>query len=207
MGVYNLAAQIWNHTFYWNCLAPNAGGEPKGRTAELINRDFGSFEAFKKEFSDVAAGHFGSGWAWLVVNKSQEVVHCVLIYRIPICEHLDQCVNQLTLIPLIETITFTATFASIKAVTFAALEPTSLLLPFPRWRSVWGCTTSFAVARSCTVTAFSIRWWSSIHALTVSWWRVRLNIHALTVRRCRIVLRRRCSPRCGYASIVLASFR
>ena len=70
---FNLAAQIWNHTFYWNCLSPNGGGEPKGKIAELINRDFGSFAAFKTQFSDVAGGHFGSGWAWLVQNESDKL--------------------------------------------------------------------------------------------------------------------------------------
>lgn len=65
-GVFNNAAQVWNHTFYWNCLAPNGGGEPTGALAEAINAAFGSFENFKAEFTKTAIGTFGSGWAWLV---------------------------------------------------------------------------------------------------------------------------------------------
>jgi len=65
-GMFNNAAQIWNHTFYWNSLAPNAGGEPKGKLADAIVKAFGSFAAFKEEFSKAAIGTFGSGWAWLV---------------------------------------------------------------------------------------------------------------------------------------------
>ena len=65
-GMFNNAAQIWNHTFYWNSLSPQGGGEPSGPIAEAITRDFGSFENFKKEFNNVAATHFGSGWAWVV---------------------------------------------------------------------------------------------------------------------------------------------
>lgn len=69
-GVFNNAAQVWNHTFFWNCLAPKAGGEPKGEIAELINKEFGSFAQFKEKFNDVAVKQFGSGWAWLVKNKA-----------------------------------------------------------------------------------------------------------------------------------------
>ena len=65
-GMFNNAAQIWNHTFYWNSLAPNAGGEPKGKLADAIVKAFGSFAAFKEEFTKAAIGTFGSGWAWLV---------------------------------------------------------------------------------------------------------------------------------------------
>lgn len=65
-GIFNNAAQVWNHTFYWNCLAPNAGGAPTGKIADAINKTFGSFEEFKKQFSDAAAKNFGSGWTWLV---------------------------------------------------------------------------------------------------------------------------------------------
>jgi|LauGreDrversion4_2_1035121.scaffolds.fasta_scaffold266433_2 Fe-Mn family superoxide dismutase len=64
--IFNNAAQIWNHTFYWKSLSPNGGGRPNGALAAQIDRDFGSFEAFKDKFSAAAAGHFGSGWAWLV---------------------------------------------------------------------------------------------------------------------------------------------
>jgi len=65
-GLFNNAAQVWNHTFYWNCLAPNAGGQPEGALAEAINAKWGSFDAFKEEFNKQAAGNFGSGWTWLV---------------------------------------------------------------------------------------------------------------------------------------------
>lgn len=65
-GIFNNAAQVWNHTFYWNCLSPRAGGESKGPLAEAISRKFGSFGAFKEAFSKSAVGNFGSGWTWLV---------------------------------------------------------------------------------------------------------------------------------------------
>lgn len=65
-GLYNNAAQVWNHTFYWNCLSPQGGGQPAGALAEAIDRAFGSFDAFKSQFSAAAAGLFGSGWVWLV---------------------------------------------------------------------------------------------------------------------------------------------
>ncbi len=68
-GIFNNAAQVWNHTFYWNCMAPNAGGEPSGKIADAINDSFGSFEAFKEKFTQAAATLFGSGWAWLVQNQ------------------------------------------------------------------------------------------------------------------------------------------
>ena len=67
-GIFNNAAQVWNHTFYWNGLAPNAGGEPTGALADAINATFGSFEKFKEEFTKCAVTTFGSGWAWLVKN-------------------------------------------------------------------------------------------------------------------------------------------
>jgi Fe-Mn family superoxide dismutase len=64
--MFNNAAQVWNHTFYWNCLAPNGGGEPSGKLAEAIGKAFGDFAKFKDEFSKVSVGTFGSGWGWLV---------------------------------------------------------------------------------------------------------------------------------------------
>jgi superoxide dismutase, Fe-Mn family len=64
--LFNNAAQVWNHTFFWNCMSPNGGGEPTGKLAEGINAAFGSFAAFKEQFADVAVKTFGSGWAWLV---------------------------------------------------------------------------------------------------------------------------------------------
>ncbi len=63
---FNQAAQVWNHTFYWNGMKPGGGGEPSGKVAEAINASFGSFSDFKTQFSQAAAGHFGSGWAFLV---------------------------------------------------------------------------------------------------------------------------------------------
>ena len=66
--VFNNAAQVWNHTFFWNCLAPKAGGDPTGAIKAAIDKSFGSFADFKKKFSDAAAAQFGSGWAWLVKN-------------------------------------------------------------------------------------------------------------------------------------------
>lgn len=68
-GIFNNAAQVWNHTFYWNSMKPNGGGAPKGALADKINKDFGSFDAFKEAFKTAGATQFGSGWAWLVVEK------------------------------------------------------------------------------------------------------------------------------------------
>ncbi len=65
-GLFNNAAQVWNHTFYWHCLSPNGGGEPHGALATAINNEFGSFASFKEAFSKTAITTFGSGWAWLV---------------------------------------------------------------------------------------------------------------------------------------------
>jgi Fe-Mn family superoxide dismutase len=72
-GIFNCAAQTWNHTFYWSCMAANGGGAPSGQVGDRINAKWGSFDKFKEEFSGVAAGHFGSGWAWLVINKGGEL--------------------------------------------------------------------------------------------------------------------------------------
>lgn len=68
-GVFNNAAQVWNHTFYWNCLAPKKGGAPTGKIADLINKKWGSFDKFKETFSASAVGNFGSGWTWLVESN------------------------------------------------------------------------------------------------------------------------------------------
>ncbi len=64
--LFNNAAQVWNHTFYWNCLAPNAGGEPTGAVAEAINKSFGSFAEFQVAWNEKAVNNFGSSWTWLV---------------------------------------------------------------------------------------------------------------------------------------------
>lgn len=68
-GLFNNAAQVWNHSFYWNCLSPNGGGEPAGSLATAIKAAFGSFEEFKGKFSQTAITTFGSGWGWLVQNN------------------------------------------------------------------------------------------------------------------------------------------
>ena len=72
-GVFNNAAQVWNHTFYWSCLSPNGGGAPTGAVADAIDAKWGSFDAFKEAFSKAAIGTFGSGWAWLVKNTAGEL--------------------------------------------------------------------------------------------------------------------------------------
>lgn len=75
-GIFNNAAQVWNHTFYWHCLSPKTGQQPSGKLAEAITKKFGSFDEFKKLFSETAIKTFGSGWAWLVKNSdgSLEIV-------------------------------------------------------------------------------------------------------------------------------------
>ena len=72
-GIFNNAAQVWNHSFYWNCLSPQGGGEPAGPLGEAIKSAFGTFEDFTKEFTQKAVTLFGSGWAWLVVNKDGKI--------------------------------------------------------------------------------------------------------------------------------------
>lgn len=72
-GVFNNAAQVWNHTFYWNCLSPNGGGAATGPVADAINAAFGSFDAFKEQFTNSAINNFGSGWTWLVKKADGSV--------------------------------------------------------------------------------------------------------------------------------------
>ena len=67
-GIFNNAAQVWNHTFYWNCLTPKSTNEPEGKLADAINKKFGSFDEFKKRFTQASVATFGSGWGWLVKN-------------------------------------------------------------------------------------------------------------------------------------------
>jgi Fe-Mn family superoxide dismutase len=69
--VFNNAAQVWNHTFFWTCMKPNGGGAPKGDIAQAIERDLGGFAKFEDEFKKAAVGQFGSGWAWLVADKGK----------------------------------------------------------------------------------------------------------------------------------------
>jgi Fe-Mn family superoxide dismutase len=71
MGIFNNAAQVWNHTFYWNCLKKNGGGEPSSKLMDLIRESFGDFEKFKAEFKQAALTQFGSGWAWLILEDGK----------------------------------------------------------------------------------------------------------------------------------------
>ena len=68
VGVFNNAAQVWNHTFFWNCLRNGAGGKPTGRIAQMIDSDLGGYDNFKKEFANACVTQFGSGWGWLVAS-------------------------------------------------------------------------------------------------------------------------------------------
>ena len=86
MGMFNNAAQIWNHTFYWNSMSPNGGGAPKGEIADAINQSFGSYEKFAEEFKNAGATQFGSGWAWLVKNGSKLEVRKTLNAENPITD-------------------------------------------------------------------------------------------------------------------------
>ena len=76
-GIFNNAAQVWNHTFYWQCLSPTGGGKPTGELADAIDQTFGSFDEFVTKFSDMAVNNFGSSWTWLVKNSdgSLEIVN------------------------------------------------------------------------------------------------------------------------------------
>jgi Fe-Mn family superoxide dismutase len=69
--VFNNAGQVWNHTFFWNCMKHNGGGKPTGDLAQRIEKSFGDFDAFKTKFKDAAAAQFGSGWAWLVMDNNK----------------------------------------------------------------------------------------------------------------------------------------
>ena len=69
--IFNNAAQVWNHTFFWQCMKPQGGGQPTGKLSEAINAAFGSFDAFKAQFKEAGVTQFGSGWAWLVLDKGQ----------------------------------------------------------------------------------------------------------------------------------------
>ena len=71
IGVFNNAAQVWNHTFYWNSMAPSGGGKPKGDVASMIDKDFGTYEKFVEELKNAGATQFGSGWAWLALKSGK----------------------------------------------------------------------------------------------------------------------------------------
>lgn len=77
--IFNNAAQVWNHTFYWHCMKPNGGNEPEGKLADAIKQSFGSLEEFTTKFNQAATGQFGSGWAWLARNKDGKLI----IYSTP----------------------------------------------------------------------------------------------------------------------------
>lgn len=94
-GLFNNAAQTWNHTFYWNSMTPKGGGAPKGDLAERIDRDFGSLEGFRKAFADAGATQFGSGWAWLIVRDGKLEVRKTLNAETPLTE--DGTVPLLTM--------------------------------------------------------------------------------------------------------------
>jgi Fe-Mn family superoxide dismutase len=70
-GIFNNAAQVWNHSFYWNCMKPGGGGAPSGSIAQNVDSTFGSYEKFAEEFKNAGVTQFGSGWAWLVLNDGQ----------------------------------------------------------------------------------------------------------------------------------------
>jgi len=72
-GLFNNAAQVWNHTFFWNCMRPEGGGTPTGALAKAIDAKWGSYDAFKEAFTKSAVGNFGSGWTWLVQKKDKSV--------------------------------------------------------------------------------------------------------------------------------------
>jgi Fe-Mn family superoxide dismutase len=85
-GLFNNAAQVWNHTFYWNSMAPNGGGAPTGDVAAAINDAFGGYDGFKEAFADAGATQFGSGWAWLVAKGGKLDVRKTLNAETPITE-------------------------------------------------------------------------------------------------------------------------
>lgn len=92
-GVFNNAAQIWNHTFFWNSMAKNGGGKPSGALMEQIEQDFGSFDAFADEFKTAAATQFGSGWAWLVFEEGRLKVMKTANAETPIAKGIKPLLN------------------------------------------------------------------------------------------------------------------
>jgi len=86
--IFNNAAQVWNHSFYWNCMKPGGGGVPSGAIAEKINSDFGSFEKFIEEFKNAGVTQFGSGWAWLVLKEGRLEIMKTLNADTPIAHGL-----------------------------------------------------------------------------------------------------------------------
>ncbi|RED54205.1 superoxide dismutase [Aestuariispira insulae] len=82
-GLFNNAAQIWNHTFYWNCMTPNGGGKPEGKVLEMIEDAFGSYEKFREEFKTACLTQFGSGWGWLVLKDGKMAIQKTLGADLP----------------------------------------------------------------------------------------------------------------------------
>ncbi|MEJ2637061.1 MAG: superoxide dismutase [Calditrichia bacterium] len=87
-GIFNNCAQAWNHAFYWKCMKPQGGGEPKGKIAERIKKDFGSYDKFMEEFKNAGATQFGSGWAWLVLDGDKLKVMKTLNADTPVAHNL-----------------------------------------------------------------------------------------------------------------------
>ena len=85
-GLFNNAAQVWNHTFYWHSMMPGGGGEPHGKIADMINRDFGSYDEFASQFKAAGGTQFGSGWAWLVLKDGKLVITKTANAETPITE-------------------------------------------------------------------------------------------------------------------------
>ncbi len=94
-GLFNNAAQVWNHTFYWNSMAPNGGGAPTGDVADAINGTFGGYDAFRQAFADAGATQFGSGWAWLVAKDGKLEVRKTLNAETPLTD--KSCTPLLTM--------------------------------------------------------------------------------------------------------------
>lgn len=85
-GLFNNAAQVWNHTFYWHSMKPGGGGLPTGKIADLIDRDFGSYDAFRSEFKAAGGGQFGSGWAWLILKDGKLAITKTVNAETPITD-------------------------------------------------------------------------------------------------------------------------
>ncbi|MEM9617617.1 MAG: superoxide dismutase [Pseudomonadota bacterium] len=94
-GLFNNAAQVWNHTFYWNSMSPKGGGAPNGDIAKAIDDAFGDYEGFKKAFADAGATQFGSGWAWLVAKSGKLEVRKTLNAETPLTD--QSCTPILTM--------------------------------------------------------------------------------------------------------------
>jgi len=94
-GLFNNAAQVWNHTFYWNSMKPQGGGAPNGAVADAIDKTFGGYESFKEAFADAGATQFGSGWAWLVAKDGKLEVRKTLNAETPLTD--ETCTPLLTM--------------------------------------------------------------------------------------------------------------